>query len=237
MRVLLKSAAVVVFGLIAQASTASTTSFTATSYSPTGHSLWIADGLGGGYGSDFHFDPAGVFTTNGVDSASLTGRVVSENRPQGGFDLSFRYNDDFGPYTPAYKREGGAAVAGSDTYFLNLAGGILTGFGQELDGLVLSVTRRPELSTSTARYATQVGTGSNAKDPNDYGLANWFYIDVYEFNCLICTNSAGGLFEDVVDAKRGDINIDLAPVPLPAGAVLLLTALAGFGAARTLRKS
>ena len=233
----LTSIAAVGLGVCAHINAASAATFSATSYSETGHSLWIAGGLGGGYGSDFHFDPAGVFTTNGVDEANLSGRIVSENRPQGGFILNFDYNDDFGRYTPAYKRELGAKSEPLDNYFLNLAGGTLVGFGDELEGLVLSVTRRPELSTSTARYATQVGTGSNAKDKDDYGLANWFYIDVDEFACLICTDATGGLFESVLDNQRGDINIDLAPVPLPAGGLLMISAMAGFGAMRKFRKA
>lgn len=228
-------AALLVLG--AQAAHASTQHYAATSYSPGGHSLWIQGGLGAGFGSDFHFEPSGKFTTNGVDSATLTGRVVSEDDRSQGFFLSFSYDVSFDGVVPEYKKEGGAAAEPADNYFLNLAAGSLIGFGDDLEGLDLSATRRPELTSSADRFATQVGTGSNAKDPDEYGLANWLYFDVVRFQCLICSDAPGHLNEATVDAKYGDINIDLAPVPLPAGAVLMLSGLGALSFARRRRKA
>ena len=242
---LLCAGAVAVAATTAHAGTLQTT-YSASSYdtAPGSHSLWASGGLGSAVGGDFNFSPSGVFkkfTDSGsgaVVGGQLSGNVVSSINASAGFTLNFNYDVDFSDFAsgPTYKAEGGSPSEPGDNYFLNLAGGTLVGFG-DLAGMNLSVTRRPD--PSVASYATQVGTGSNAKNMN-YGMANWLFFKVD--SCTIC--GTGGIrTAGEIEGRAGDININLdllpgapTPVPLPAGGMLLLTGLAGLAAARKGRK-
>lgn len=201
-----------------------TNSYSVTSAVGSGadHSLWISTGLGGGIGSDFDFDPAGLFTLFDDGTATLVGTVVSQDDSNSGFRLSFNYDDIF-TFMPSFKSENGS-VETMDTFYRDLEGGSLTGFGL-LDGLNLSVTRRP----ADGPYATQIGPGTatnnvaNNKNQN-FGMAHWFTIIVDSATCQICdTDQIVGL-----NGKQGDINVDLNPVPLPAAAWFLISGTLGL---------
>ncbi len=206
----------------------------------TNHSIWFNLGLGAGIGKRFDFIPRGTFTTDGATDGRLQGTVLSKKDPTFGFEVDFLYDNDFGGVSPLYKVEQGAATEPGDNFFLNLVSGTLKGLaGTSLEDLTLSVSARPVDFT----YATQVGTGSNAKNPGIYGLANWFFVDVAKFDCLICTDAAGGLKQSNLDARYGDVNIILttlpgvSQVPLPAGGLLILTGVGALALARRRRKA
>lgn len=196
------------------------------------HSLWISSGLGSGIGRDFDFSPAGMFSIFSNGMAKLTGRVVSQDNPAAGFDLSFMYDNTF-LKDPKFKSENGS-VATDDTFFLDLEGGTLIGTGL-LAGLDLSVVRKP----ANGKYATQIGSGTDTQNGannknSNFGMSTWFTIQVDRADCIICNTST----IQNLNGRQGDINIDLnvAPVPLPAGGLLLLTAFAA-AAGLHLRKS
>jgi len=189
------------------------------------HSLWISGGLGEGIGTDFDFDPAGLFTLFSDGLATLTGVVVSQNDAGAWFDLSFNYDSVFS-ITPAFKSENGS-VSTPDTFYRDLEGGTLIG-GGILAGLDISVTRAPVYGP----YATQIGAGTannngaNNKN-NNFGLANWFKISIDSATCSICSNSEIAALVNY--GGQGDINVDLTPVPVPAAGLLLVGALGALG--------
>jgi len=202
-----------------------TDSYFATSAVGSGsdHSLWISTGLGAGIGSDFDFDPAGIFTLFDDGTATLIGRVVSQDDNTSGFQLAFNYDNVF-DFSPSFKSENGSVEVPGETFYRDLEGGTLTGFGN-LDGLDLTVTRRP----ANGPYATQIGpgtatnNGANNKNQN-FGMAHWLTLIVNNATCRICdTDQIVGL-----NHKQADINVDLTPVPLPATAMLLMSGLLGL---------
>ena len=200
------------------------------------HSLWIANGLGGSIGSDFDFSPDGLLSVLGDGTMNLSGTVVSQDNTSAGFVIDFDYNNVFvtdggAAFTPTFKSENGSASA-SDTILRNLTGGTMTGTGI-LAGLDLSVTRLPENGSDATQVGSSPGTGTrgaNNKNEN-LGMANWFKIAVVSSACgAFCADNATAISS--LNGRQGDINVDLAPVPLPAGMLLLLTGIAGLGAAR-----
>jgi hypothetical protein len=227
-------AAAAIAVIASTAAQAATEQFNATSAVGSGadHSLWISGGIAGGLGSDFDFDPAGLFTIDENDVGSLTGRVVSQSAgfSDTGFEVNFTYVQP--AFAPQFKSENSSAGA-ADLRFTYLEGGTLTGFGQ-LQDVILNVVAKPQNDTYAAQWGSapdDLTVGPNNKNSN-FGMAHWFTID-----------SIGGMcFTDFCDQYRssirglvgtqGDINVDLAPIPLPAGGVLLLTGLAAAAGLR-----
>ena len=167
---------------------------------------------------------------------NLSGTVVSQDNANAGFVIDFDYNKFFVTngsvaFTPTFKSENGSASA-SDAILRNLIGGTMTGTGI-LAGLNLSVTRLPANGSDATQVGSSPGTGTRgANNKNDnLGMANWFKITVDSSACgTFCTTNASEISS--LNGRQGDINVDLAPVPLPAGMLLLLTGIAGLGAAR-----
>ncbi len=198
------------------------------------HSVWISTGLGNGVGQDFDFDPLGVMTFFSDGTATLIGSIVSQSNANAGFNLAFDYDNAFiktdgSGFTPTFKSENGS-MATISTFYRNLTGGTLMGTGI-LAGLDLTVSRKPV----DGPWATQIGgsngtdKGANNKNKN-FGMANWFMINVDSATCSICT---GNTTIANLNGKQGDINIDLAPVPAPAAGFLLI---GGLGALAGLRR-
>ncbi len=192
------------------------------------HSIWISGGLGAGIGSDFDFDPAGRFTLYDDGTATLKGSIVSQTRADAGFTLSFDYDSVFDGFTPKFKSENGSKEVLGSTFFRDMEGGTLIGTGV-LAGLNLSVSRKPV----DGPYATQIGpsngtdNGANNKNKN-FGMANWFMINVDSATCSVCS---GNSVIANLNGKQGDVNVDLAAVPIPAAGYLMfggLFALAGL---------
>ncbi|MEM6373247.1 MAG: VPLPA-CTERM sorting domain-containing protein [Pseudomonadota bacterium] len=215
------------------AASAATEEYYATSAVGSGsdHSLWIMGGFGD-LGSDFDFDPAGLFTIDDTDAGTLTGRAVSQTSGYSGtgFDVSFTYGT--APFTPAFKPENGSAP-GADIRYTFLTGGTLTGFG-DLLGLTLAVLAKPLTGPEAAQWGSSMDgstTGPNNKNAN-FGMAHWFMVDSIDNACTtsFCATYSG----DIADllGRQGDINVDLTPVPLPAGLPLLAAGIAGFAVLR-----
>lgn len=162
----------------------------------------------------WQFDGVGIFTVNGTGvgaTATLTGDIVQNGLPNNKFhvDLSFT-NGVTGPNAHGPKC-GGDCTDAANWQFFELVSGSLTGFSGVVDGLMLSLSHR------TGTPLPQLGDGANDKN-DEFGFSTWFSVN----------NQSN---------QYGDINLNLSPVPLPAGVVLLLTGLAGLGAARRFKKS
>ncbi|MCH5376030.1 MAG: VPLPA-CTERM sorting domain-containing protein [Planctomycetes bacterium] len=210
------------------------------------HSMIVRKGFGRQVRRKFDFDPSGLVSFFDDGTATLTGRLVSRHSPDAYFDVAFDYDSSF-LKAPAFKSRNGS-VATADTFFRDMEGGTLIG-GGILSGLNLSVTRAP----ATGIYATQFGSGTvtnrgaNNRNSN-FGMASWFKYSVEQATCEICGNraitrrAAGG-------PVRGHVNLDLAsapipnnrvvapaPVPLPAGGLLMLSGLAAFAGLRRKRR-
>ncbi|MEP2028402.1 MAG: VPLPA-CTERM sorting domain-containing protein [Paracoccaceae bacterium] len=201
------------------------------------HSLWISTGLGNGVGKDFNFTPFGTMTFLSDGTATLVGDVVSQTNALAGFKLSYFYDSTFkdingNAFTPTFKSENGSKATAS-TFYRNLVGGVLRGTGI-LAGLDLRVTRKPV----NGPWATQIGgsngtdNGANNKNKN-FGLANWFMINVTSATCSICSNNSTIAN---LNGKQGDINIDLTPVPVPGAGFLMVGGLSAFAALRRKRR-
>lgn len=206
------------------------------------HSLWISTGLGNGVGKDFDFEPGGAFQIFDDGTGTLTGNLESQSTAGSGFAIDFIYDSDFSDNTvttPVFKSENGS-VETSDTFYMDMEGGELVGYGL-LEGLTLNVSRMP----ADGRFATQIGSGtatengSNNKN-NAFGLANWFFITVNGTpTCAVCSNNP--TIDSLVASAtgiQGDLNLNLtvAPVPLPASGLMLLAAAGGLAGLRR-RKS
>ncbi len=230
MRPINKLLATACFVASASAAQAGNISYDASSYDTVegSHSIWIQTGIAG-LGTDFNFDPTGIFDTDMANWGRLYGSVFAagEEDPDNGFTIDFSYNGDTDART-GFKNGGGGfdgGVLDPSIYFLNMTGGTMTGFGSLLDGVELSVTRKPYDGT----LATQIGEGANDKN-GEFGLSNWFMVE-----CVVCSPS---IFEQV-NGSQGDVNINLAatdrqvePVPLPAAGWLLLASVGGLAAAK-----
>ena len=205
------------------------------------HSLWFKLGIGGAAYTDFDFDPAGTLTLFDDDTMTLVGSTTSQNIPEiggvaAGFEIDFSYNNVFtnsgGAFTPEFKSENGSVEVLGQTFFRNMTGGTLTGTGI-LDGLVLTVERLPEEGPEATQIGPSDGVNEGANNKNtNYGMANWFKITGITDACT--STFCDSVTDDFayLDGSQGDINIDLAPVPLPAGLLLLLTGIGGLAAVR-----
>ncbi len=194
-------------------------------------SLWFETPMAAGFDLNYAFNAPGSFVLNSDGTATLNGQAYSRNIAGSGFNFTFTFDQDYSDVpggVPVFKSVFGA-VEPSNNFFLDVAMGSLSGFGQ-LAGLDLLADRFPDPDGA----ATQVGGGvsneiaSNQHTPN-FGLSTWFEItDVLSANCAVCTDSTAS---NLLGAQ-GDVVLDLvpAPVPLPAGIFLLGTALLGAGA-------
>lgn len=186
-----------------------------------GHSVWLpSETSGGGNADHFDFLSAGTFSVYDDGSATLTGIASHETSgAANGFEVSVSFAQAPGTY--AGKKElSNAAYAPIGTIdpstwsFYNLMSGTLKGFGS-FAGSVLDLAEAP--SDGSAPF--QIGFGANGKNL-EFGGSGWFTY----------TKNNG------TASYRGDFNVDLAPVPLPASAFLLMGAIGGLGAMRR-RKS
>lgn len=236
MRTMVAAAAV---ALCATTASATTLTYDATAFESSGqsHSLWI-NGLKNvsGIAQHFIFAPAGTFevtSTGAGTTASLTGTAESVNNAGSGFEVSMSYDDDLSAYGagPSFKGRKAlqdAQTLAGDAQYLALTMGSLKGYGL-LAGIDFSVTAKP--TPAAGLPATQYGTAANDKNTN-FGLSGWLYLIADQNNC---SNSTFDLCE--LKPTNGDINVDLAAVPLPASALLLLGAIGGLGVAKRRKKA
>lgn len=176
------------------------------------HSVWFGSGPSGATGSKpnhFLFENSaagkGKLEVNGT-SATLTGTV--RNAAGEGFDLALHLIETTDPGT--YKNPFGADTSTWTFYdFDPQKTSLLTSLSANLKDYVITLRGAP--------LAVQFGIGANDKNAGLLGLSTW--VTFTEANCTYRC-----------EARDGDINILLAPVPLPATAVLLPVALGMMGA-------
>lgn len=193
---------------------------------PDGHSMTL-------HGLDFNFEADGTFVDNGA-TASLTG-TVSNNGGSDGFFVNLSFNG-FGTPQPKLELDSSALVANGGpvdpstwSFWDLIEGGVSTiiGFGA-YTGWDYNVISKPVDET----YSFQSGYGANGKNAG-YGLSGWFFLDGQSaFADLInpCAQPVSGM------GKTCDFNVDLAPVPLPAPALMLLGGLAALGGMRRVQR-
>lgn len=176
------------------------------------HSVWFGSGPSGATGSKpnhFLFENSaagkGSFVVNGT-TATLSGIV--RNAAGEGFDMTVHLVETSDPGT--YKNPFGADTNTWTFYdFDPQKTSILTSLSANLKNYVISLRGAP--------LAVQFGIGANDKNAGLLGLSTW--VSFMEANC-----------QDRCETREGDINILLAPVPLPATVVLLPVALGMMGA-------
>lgn len=172
----------------------------------------------------------GSFVYDGMN-ATLTADVVN----YGDSDLTLTLNMDLtrtltAPASP--KCEQGGCDTSDWEYFTIDPTATLTGYG-DLAGLVLEMTEHPSVGV----HPPQIGIGANSKTNSELGFAVWFDWTVTSGANGVAGSDYGFDGTSLGNSQHGDINIALAPVPLPAGAVLLFTGLAGLGVMRRRRKT
>jgi hypothetical protein len=182
---------------------------------------------------NFDFEPDSAFTNYG-SSATLTG-VVSTNGGADGFvvDLSF---SQFGTPSPklelasgAYVGNGGPVDPSTWSFWDLIEGGVstITGFGA-YENWDFDVISKP----ISELYAFQLGFGANGKNIG-YGLSGWLFLDghtAFADSVNPCAVPASGM------GAVCDFNIDLAPVPLPAPALMLIGGIAALGGLRRAKR-
>ncbi len=178
---------------------------------------------------------------NGV--ARMTGKAT--NHGDGAIGLNFVLDMKIDPDSTntGYCQYGGApfdCVNGNrsnapfDTSawtYLDMLGGTLTGTG-EMSGIVLKLS-----DVTNGKHLPQMGVGANAFDKGDLGFSSWLsWVSAdgstdnstkYDF----LGSSANS------NNKHLDFNVDLAVMPLPAGAPLLIAGLGVLGFVRSRRKA
>lgn len=176
------------------------------------HSVWFGSGPSGATGSEpnhFLFENSaagkGSFVVNGT-TATLSGTV--RNAAGEGFDMTVHLVETSDPGT--YKNPFGEDTNTWTFYdFDPQKTSILTSLSANLKSYVMSLRGAP--------LAVQFGIGANDKNAGLLGLSTW--VNFTEANC-----------QYRCETREGDINILLAPVPLPATVMLMPVALGMMGA-------
>ena len=185
------------------------------------HAVWLVDLLGHTVADRYwQFEGgSGLFTVDG-NSAELEGSIVQNTNPHNvlmiDMEFDFRGTGAAGQGSEAPKNGGGGDPDTWDYY--DLVSGSITGTLMG-EAVALDLTIRP-----SDELPAQLGLGANDKD-GGFGFSSWIYWSV----------AAGNEFDFGRHSGIGDVNIQLAPVPLPAGGLLLLAGLGGLALARRAR--
>ncbi|MEM8981055.1 MAG: VPLPA-CTERM sorting domain-containing protein [Pseudomonadota bacterium] len=250
MKTLLKSAAIAAVGLclplMAQATTVSNTGTYVVSDRATGdgiltHGL-VRDGngdyLGGAYQKWSVDNRTSRWTLNsdGTASLSMTGTNLADSSLSVSMDLTMNINDsDFNGVCMGYvnndctlDRRHRPVFDTSDWQYFDILSGSMT-VSSTLESVTWALTDK-----NPAR-PTQFGDGANAFDrgvnPNDLGLSAWYDLKQTtktgeDPNYSFIPSFSGS------NLMHTDINLNVAPVPLPAGLVLMIGALGATGLVR-----
>ena len=181
------------------------------------HSLWLKDYPGG---NSFNLDAGFVssFVENDDGTANLMGTASNGTST---FTFDFTYSayvaaDEAAPSgspkrelkDSAYIEDGGPVDTADWSYYSDLSG--------TLTELVGGVETTYVLSVSDVGPAFQIGEGANGKNIN-LGASGWF-------------NAVN--IDDSTETFKGDINIDIEVVPVPAAVWLFASGLGLLGFSR-----
>ncbi|MEM8981054.1 MAG: VPLPA-CTERM sorting domain-containing protein [Pseudomonadota bacterium] len=184
------------------------------------------------------------WTLNNDGTASLT--IMGENKGSHNLNIALNMTFDISNahqngYCQGYAGNdctadprGRPVFDTSDWQYFNILSGSMTIESEDGAGSTLASVTYALSDYTNGNHQPQLGTGGDAFNPDEYGFSSW----------LAWTRTSGFdndsmfsfLDNSTMDsARHGDINIQLAPVPLPAGLVLMLGALGATGLVR--RKS
>ena len=182
------------------------------------------------------------------DMASYTGTALNLDDASIAFDISLSFSRQVGAPLPYCHFGRGNrtcdaidAANGIDTAawdYFDLTSGSFTGIGDVLGGVSWDIT---DLSA----HAPQFGVGANGFEADENGFSMWFTATASVDSNWTSTGS--GIFERTVNGNtysintadghgRGDFNVRLEAVPLPAAAWMLLSAMGGLVLVRTRRE-
>lgn len=196
------------------------------------HTFYFGGAPFGGGNKHWQFEGGeGVFETYdvGVDSfAKLTGTILQNAYspdPANRFVVDVTFKQAAGSVNGTKCAQGGCDPSSWDFYTFDAA--TLTGTAGSVTGLVLGLGDR------SGAPIGQLGDGANDKNAG-FGFSDWF-------TWSVISNTSNLDFSQVSNF-HGDINLNLElsndempAVPLPAGGLLLLSGLVGFGAIRKIR--
>ncbi len=228
------AAAALFAGEAAQASTLSGDYSLLPSYSEAAGmnvNLWFEVPLTPETGRNFEMLAPGSATFDGAGNGTLEGTAYSSTSLADGFAFEMSFDQNYA-LAPEFKDVFDRWPDPGNIAFYNLASGTLTGLGG-FAGVTMQISAFPDPGGAATQIGGGTGTGGANQHNGNYGGSLWFAIDSVDGAnaCALCINNS--VFDNLVGAQ-GDLVFDLepAPVPLPAGGVLALTALAGLAALR-----
>jgi len=191
-----------------------------------GHSFWLPGFVAGKAGtSTFVFETVGVYTeAMNLQTSLLTGAIHASGNASFGFDAVVNFDNPTG-FAPAPKLElkstaysvnGGPIDPSTWNFYKFVTDVALTGTGA-FSGLNLVLSHKP----ASGAMGFQVGEGANGKNIN-MGASGWFYYTIDASS----SDYWRGVWSDT-SMQRGDINIDLNPVPEPGSVALMGVVIAG----------
>ena len=180
------------------------------------HQLWIVGLLGGTADRYWQFEAGTDLLSVGETGATLTAIAYQNTDPTNRFQLTMTLSETAGTATPKCVG-GGHACDTTGWDFFSIVNATLTGIGGVVDNMMLTLTQKP----SDGSMPAQLGVGANDKRVDVFGFSTWF--EWYRTDQLADNYGRSGY---------GDVNLELQPVPLPAGVWLLLAGVGAFGAVR-----
>lgn len=241
------AAAAAIAGSMVLTGAASATTYDAFDYNGT-RSIWTPGGsknLVSGLSNNTWSITDGKFVTDALGGATFKASAQSLDGANISFDIDLAFTagvstggycqftstgPGVGGYDPGcdngtdYQAEYG--VDPSTWQYFTFSTGTFTGTN-DLLGLSWNITDNPT-------HKAQLGTGANAFDPADEGWSMWFLFNstgassVTAGNTTYTAQSANGDFNMDVSIDPNDPGPDTSPVPLPAAAWLLISALGGL---------
>ncbi|MEM7470855.1 MAG: VPLPA-CTERM sorting domain-containing protein [Pseudomonadota bacterium] len=170
---------------------------------------------GTGVGTQWSFDEGSYFSYDG-STASLS--AIASNVGVSALKIAIEMTFDVATGTPYCQSISCASLPTADWTYFTVSSSSWIGMG-DMAGIVIDVTSDP-------RHNPQAGIGANALD-GDLGFSMWF--DWTASGTATSPNASKYTFNTSGGTSATDINIDLAPVPLPAAGWLLLAGLGGMG--------
>lgn len=180
------------------------------------HSIYIS-------GAKYHFEPGARFEIYDDMTAALTGLALNDAKTSG-FEVALSFENVRTTGNP--KIEHKPPPPEGWRYMDLVAPSTLTGVGTAMG--VLDLVSKPLDGT----YTFQFGVNANGKNMN-LGLSGWFFTQ----DTALSTPGNIVLSRPCNAGSVCDFNLDLHPIPLPAGQLLLPAGLAMLVALRRRRKA